>query len=78
MRDAAVTSIEVRSLVSREPMIVFRVAVGAQGVYYEVDRRTEEVLRGDAHKRRPLTFTFDLRLDGPPEKGWTVTAAHKE
>ena len=74
LRDAAIESIEVRSLVSREP-IVFRVAVGAQGVYYEVDRRTEEVLQGDALKRRPLAFTFDLRLDGPEAKGWTVVGA---
>ncbi|HEY3869714.1 MAG TPA: TIM44-like domain-containing protein [Actinocrinis sp.] len=77
MREAAVASIEVRSLVSRDP-IVFRVAVGAQGVYYEVDRRTEEVLQGDAHKRRPVAFAFDLRLDGPSAKGWTVIAAHVE
>jgi predicted lipid-binding transport protein (Tim44 family) len=77
MRDAVVTSIEVRSLVSREP-IVFRVAVGAEGVYYEVDRRTEKVLHGDAHKRRPVTFAFDLRLDGPSAKGWTVIAAGVE
>jgi predicted lipid-binding transport protein (Tim44 family) len=75
MREAVVTSIEVRSLVSRDPMIIFRVAVGAEGVYYEVDRRTEEVLRGDARKRRPVTFSFDLRLDGPSAKGWTVIAA---
>jgi hypothetical protein len=74
MRDAVVKSIEVRSLVSRDP-IVFSVAVGAEGVYYEVDRRTEEVLQGDAHKRRPVTFAFDLRLDGPSAKGWTVIAA---
>jgi predicted lipid-binding transport protein (Tim44 family) len=74
LRDAAIESIEVRSLVSREP-IVFRVAVGAQGVYYEVDRRTEEVLQGDALKRRPLAFAFDLRLDGPEAKGWTVVGA---
>jgi hypothetical protein len=77
MREAAVASIEVRSLVSRDP-IVFRVAVGAQGVYYEVDRRTEEVLQGDAHKRRPVAFAFDLRLDGPSAKGWTVIAANVE
>ncbi|WP_037576941.1 Tim44 domain-containing protein [Phaeacidiphilus oryzae] len=77
MRDAAVESIEVRSLVSRDP-IVFRVAARAEGAYYEVDRRTEQVLRGDAHKRRPVTFTFDLRLDGPSAKGWTVTAAAVE
>ncbi len=75
MRDAVLASIEVRSLVSRDP-IVFRVAVGAEGVYYEVDRRTEEVLQGDAHKRRPLTLVFDLRLDGPSAKGWTVIAAN--
>jgi len=74
MRDAVVKSIEVRSLVSRDP-IAFRVAVGAEGVYYEVDRRTEEVLQGDAHKRRPVAFAFDLRLDGPSAKGWTVIAA---
>lgn len=77
MRDAVVKSIEVRSLVSHDP-IVFRVAVVAEGVYYEVDRRTEEVLRGDAHKRRPVTFAFDLRLDGPSAKGWTVIAADAE
>jgi predicted lipid-binding transport protein (Tim44 family) len=77
MREAAIASIEVRSLVSRDP-IVFRVAVGAQGVYYEVDRRTEEVLRGDARKRRPVTFSFDLRLEGPSAKGWTVVAAGVE
>jgi predicted lipid-binding transport protein (Tim44 family) len=77
MRDAAVTSIEVRSLVSRDP-IVFHVAVGAEGVYYEVDRRTEEVLHGDAHKPRPVSLAFDLRLDGPKAKGWTVIAAGVE
>jgi predicted lipid-binding transport protein (Tim44 family) len=77
MRDAVVKSIEVRSLVSRDP-IVFRVAVGAEGVYYEVDRRTEEVLQGDAHKRRPVTFAFDLRLDEPSAKGWIVIAADVE
>jgi len=74
MRDADIGSVEVRSLVSRDP-VVFRVAVAAEGLYYEVDRRTEEVLRGDAHHRRPVTFTFDLRLDGPQAKGWTVVAA---
>jgi hypothetical protein len=77
MREAVIASIEVLALVSRDP-IVFRVAVGAQGVYYEVDRRTEEVLRGDAHRRRPVTFAFDLRLDAPPAKGWTVIAADVE
>jgi predicted lipid-binding transport protein (Tim44 family) len=78
LRNAVVASIEVRSLVSRDP-IVFRVAAGAEGLYYEVDRRTEEVLRGDAHKRRPVTLVFDLRLDGEQaNKGWTVTAAGVE
>ena len=77
MRDAVISSIEVRSLVSRDP-IVFHVAVDAEGIYYEVDRRTEEVLQGDAHKRRPVTFGFDLRLDGPSAKGWTVIAADVE
>ncbi len=74
MREAAVSSIEVRSLISRDP-VVFRIAVSAEGVYYEVDRRTEEVLRGDAHKRRTVSFTFDLRLNGPSEQGWSVIAA---
>src|SRR5512147_2475815 len=58
MRDAVVTSLKVCSLVSRDP-IVFRVAVDVEGVYYEVDRRSEQVLRGDARKRRPITFAFD-------------------
>lgn len=74
MREATITSIEVAALVSREP-VVFRVAVDAEGLYYEVDRATEAVLAGDAHKRRPVAFTFDLRLDGPEAKGWTVVAA---
>jgi hypothetical protein len=74
MRNAAVVSVDVRSLVSRDP-IVFRVAVGAQGVYYEVDRRTEEVVGGDPHRPRPIAFTFDLRLEGPSATGWTVVAA---
>ena len=78
MRNAVVSSIEVRSLVSREP-IVFRVAARAEGLYYEVDRRTEEVLRGDAHKRRPVTLAFELRLEsGQEAKGWTVLAASVE
>lgn len=77
MRDAAIASIEVRALVSRDP-IVFGVAVGVEGVYYEVDRRTEEVLRGDARRRRPVSIGFDLRLDGPSAKGWTVIAAGVE
>jgi len=73
MRNAAIDVVEVHSLVSRDP-IVFRVTVGTQGVYYEVDRRTEEVLHGDAHKRRPVTFAFDLQLDESPTKGWIVIA----
>ncbi len=73
LREAAVTSVTVSSLVSRDP-VVFRVAVDAQGVYYEVDRRTEQVLRGDAHKRRPIAFSFDLRLDDTSARAWTVIA----
>jgi predicted lipid-binding transport protein (Tim44 family) len=74
MRNATIGRVEVRSLLSRSPIIV-RVVVEAEGFYYEVDRRTEEVLTGDAHKRRPVVFTFDLRLDGPTAKGWTVVGA---
>jgi hypothetical protein len=77
MRDAVVTSVKVRSLVSRDP-VVFRVAVDAEGVYYEVDRRTEQVLRGDAHQRRPIGFAFDLRLDELSTRAWTVIAANVE
>ncbi|MFF4821437.1 Tim44-like domain-containing protein [Kitasatospora sp. NPDC001309] len=77
MRDAVVRSVTVRSLVSRDP-IVFRVAVDAEGVYYEVDRRTEQVLRGDARRRRPITLAFDLRLDDTSTKAWTVVAADVE
>lgn len=73
MRTAAVRSIEVRELVSRQP-IAFRVAVVAQGIYYEVDRRTEEVVAGDAHATRTLPFLFTLRLDDASSRGWTVTA----
>ncbi|GAA2040224.1 hypothetical protein GCM10009839_47890 [Catenulispora yoronensis] len=74
MRKATIGRVEVRALVSREPIVV-RVVVDAEGFYYEVDRRTEEVLLGDAHKRRPIAFSFDMRLDGPTAKGWTVIAA---
>ncbi|MFI6156355.1 Tim44-like domain-containing protein [Kitasatospora sp. NPDC051170] len=85
MRDAVVRSVTVRSLVSRDP-VVFRVAVDAEGVYYEVDRRSEEVLRGDAHKRGPVAFAFDLRLDDSSTDSstdsspaaWTVIATHVE
>ncbi|MEE1782214.1 Tim44-like domain-containing protein [Streptomyces sp. SP17BM10] len=76
MRQASVTSVTVRSLLSRDP-IVFRVAVHAEGVYYEVDRRSEQVLRGDPHKPRPLAFTFDLRLD-TNANAWTVVATTVE
>ncbi|WP_051967363.1 Tim44 domain-containing protein [Kitasatospora mediocidica] len=77
MRDAVVRSVTVRSLVSRAP-IVFRVAVEAEGVCYEVDRRTEQVLRGDPHRRRPIPFAFDLRLDDTSAEAWTVIAADVE
>jgi predicted lipid-binding transport protein (Tim44 family) len=73
MRTATIRRIEVRELVSREP-IAFRVAVVAHGIYYEVDRRTEEVVAGDAHANRALPFLFTMRLDDPSSRGWTVTA----
>lgn len=73
MRTATVRMIEVRELVSREP-IVFRVAVAAQGIYYEVDRRTEEVVAGDAHASRTVRFIFTMRLADDSAQGWTVTA----
>ncbi|MFD7906407.1 TIM44-like domain-containing protein [Kitasatospora sp. NPDC059747] len=73
LRQADITSVKVTSLLSRTP-IVFRLTVDAQGVYYEVDRRSEQVLHGDPHQRRPITFTFDLRLDDTPPGTWTVTA----
>jgi predicted lipid-binding transport protein (Tim44 family) len=74
MRTATVQRIEVRELVSRTP-IVFRVAVTARGIYYEVDRRTEEVVAGDAHAERTVPFVFTMRLDDASSAGWTVTAA---
>ncbi|MFF4340927.1 Tim44-like domain-containing protein [Kitasatospora sp. NPDC001540] len=77
MRDALVKSVTVRSLVSREP-VVFRVAAAAEGFYYEVDRRSEQVLRGDARERRPITLVFDLRLDDGSSEAWSVVAAHVE
>ncbi|MEY9874495.1 putative lipid-binding transport protein (Tim44 family) [Streptacidiphilus sp. MAP12-33] len=77
MRDAVIRSVTVSSLVSREP-VVFRVTVDAEGVYYEVDRGTEQVLRGDALKRRPITFAFGLRLDDTSAAAWSVIAAHAE
>lgn len=74
LRTATIRSIEVQELLSRDP-IMFGVAVSAEGVYYEVDRRTEQVVAGDAHASRPLRFLFTLRLDGPSSRGWTVVAA---
>jgi predicted lipid-binding transport protein (Tim44 family) len=73
LRTASIRSIEVRGLVDRAP-VTFRVAVVAQGVYYEVDRRTEEVVAGDAHASRTVPFVFTMRLDDAPARGWTVTA----
>jgi len=73
MRTATIRGIEVRELLAREP-ITFRVAVSAEGVYYEVDRRTEEVVAGDPLKSRPVSFLFTMRLD-EASQGWTVTAA---
>ena len=73
MRSATVRGIEVRELVSREP-VTFRVAVEAHGIYYEVDRRTEEVVAGDAHAPRTVRFVFTMRLADESSQGWTVTA----
>ena len=72
MRTATVRGIEVRDLVSREP-VAFRVAVTADGIYYEVDRGTEEVVAGDPRTNRGLSFVFTMRLDDTA-RGWTVTA----
>ncbi|BAJ26940.1 MULTISPECIES: TIM44-like domain-containing protein [Kitasatospora] len=77
LRDAAIRKVTVRALVAREP-IVFRVAADVEGVYYEVDRRTEQVLRGDPRARRPLTLAFTLRLDDAGAGGWTVIATDLE
>lgn len=76
MRSATVRSIEVRDLVSREP-IAFRVAVAAHGIYYEVDRRTEEVLAGDPRANQTVPFLFTLRLDEASSRGWSVTAVER-
>ena len=73
LRTASVRGIEVRDLVSPEP-ITFRVAVAAHGIYYEVDRRTEEVLEGDPRASRTVPFLFTMRLDDASARGWTVTA----
>ncbi|MCW2849716.1 MAG: hypothetical protein JWR90_3690 [Marmoricola sp.] len=72
MRTATVRSIEVRELVSRDP-VEFRVAVEADGIYYEVDRRTEEVVAGNPRASRTVPFVFTLRLDDGSSRGWTVT-----
>ncbi len=76
MRTATVRSIEVRDLVSQDP-IAFRVAVEAHGIYYEVDRRTEEVLAGDPRAERTVPFVFTLRLDDASSRGWTVQAVER-
>ena len=76
MRTAAVRGIEVRELASREP-VAFRVGVAAHGIYYEVDRRTEDVLVGDAHADQAMTFLVTMRLDDAPSRGWTVTAVER-
>ncbi|MCW2828115.1 MAG: hypothetical protein JWQ67_1731 [Marmoricola sp.] len=76
MRTATVRSIEVRELVSREP-IAFRVAVDTHGIYYEVDRRTEEVVAGDPRANRTVPFLFTLRLDDASARRWTVTAVER-
>jgi predicted lipid-binding transport protein (Tim44 family) len=76
LRSAEVRSIEVRDLVSREP-IAFRVAVAVHGVYYEVDRRTEEVVAGDSHASRTVPFLFTMRLDDASSRGWTVTTVER-
>lgn len=76
MRTASVRRIEVRELVSREP-IAFRVAVEAHGIYYEVDRRTEEVVSGDPRANRTVPFLFTMRLDDASARGWTVTAVER-
>lgn len=72
MRTATIRTIEVRDLVSRDP-IEFRVAVEADGIYYEVDRRTEEVVAGDPRANRTRPFVFTMRLYAA-SRGWTVTA----
>jgi predicted lipid-binding transport protein (Tim44 family) len=76
MRTATVRGVEVRELVSREP-IVFRVAVEAHGIYYEVDRRTEEVVAGDPRANRTVPFSFTMRLNDASSRGWAVTAVER-
>ncbi|SDS60953.1 Predicted lipid-binding transport protein, Tim44 family [Nocardioides scoriae] len=72
MRTATVRSIAVRDLVSQDP-VEFRVAVEADGIYYEVDRWTEAVVAGDPRTQRSLELLFTMRLDDA-SRGWTVTA----
>ena len=67
MRTATVRGIEVRELVSREP-IAFRVAVDAHGIYYEVDRRTEEVVAGDPRASRTVPFSSRCAWMTPPRE----------
>lgn len=76
MRSATVREVQVAHLVAREP-ITFQVRALATGIYYEVDRRTEEVVRGDAHKSREVPFVFTMTL-GEGAAGWTVTAAQAD
>ena len=53
---------------------MFRVAVAARGIYYEVDRRTEEVVAGDARTTRTVPFFFTMHLGDASSPRWTVTA----
>lgn len=76
MRTATVRGIEVRELVSQEP-ISFRVAVEAHGIYYEVDRRTEEVVAGDPRANRTVPFLFTMSLNDASSRGWAVTAVER-
>ncbi len=76
MRTATVRRVEVRELVTREP-IAFRVDVEAHGIYYEVDRRTEEVVAGDPRTNRTVPFSFTMRLDDASSRGWAVTAVER-
>ncbi len=77
MRTATVRNIEVRALVSRDP-IAFQVAVSTHGIYYEVDRSTEEVLVGDPRTNRTVPFLFTMRLADSTSRGWTVTAVERQ
>ena len=76
MRTATVRRIEVRELVTREP-IAFRVAVEAHGIYYEVDRRTEEVVAGDPRANRTVPFFFTMVLNDASSRGWAVTTVER-